>query len=335
MPTEAGTAVAEVRSPGTGVARSGESAGPDGVLLVDKPSGITSHDVVDALRRVFGTRAIGHTGTLDPAASGLMILLVGKATKIAPFISGMDKCYRAEIRLGQTSDTGDAEGNLTLTADPSSVTHEKITSVLQSLQGEISLKIPAYAAVRSHGKRRYELARAGEDVPALDRVSRIDSAVLLSFANPIVTVRVRCASGTYIRSYAEAIGQALACGAYLAGLRREEIGPWHVDDAKSIATLESARPDDRQTLSLRPIEEFLLFAKVRIADEFVPAITMGQPITRRMIAAIDGRFAAGDTVVACAPSGRAIAALTALSDSTSVVGDSLTAVMFQYRRVLI
>jgi len=335
MQIETETTVSAAISPGVPVTRSRNPGEPCGVILVDKPAGITSHDVVDALRRVCRIRAVGHTGTLDPAASGLMIMLVGKATKIAPFVSGMGKCYRALIHLGQVSDTGDAEGRLTASGDPASVTHERLIAVLHNLVGDVSLKIPAFAAVRTRGKRRYELARAGQDVPPLERTATILSADLLTFENPAVTVRVRCSAGTYIRSYAEAIGEALGCGAYLAGLRREEFGPWHVDEAVSLSELETSAQGSANVPALRSIEEFLTFAKARVLDESVPAVTMGQPITAGMIARLEGPFDNGDTVLLCDSSGRALAIVTANFDSNQRLNDCPSGELFSYRRVLV
>ena len=309
--------------------------GPSGVLLVDKPTGITSHDVVDVVRRVYRTRSVGHTGTLDPAASGLMILLLGKGTKIALFVSGLAKCYCASIQLGQVSDTGDAEGHLSEAGDLSNVTRERVDAVLQSLHGDIALRIPAYAAVHTNGKRRYELARAGQTVPPMERIASIFSTGLLAFGKPAITIRVHCATGTYIRSLAETIGEMLGCGAFLAGLRREEVGQWHVDDAITIHDLESLDRNGDRSAALRAIEEFLPFPKVRVQGEFMPSIVMGRPITPAAISNIEGHFAIGDPVTVCDAVGHAIAMVTARFDSPQWPDRLPTGELFTYRRVLV
>ncbi len=310
------------------------SGGPTGVLLIDKPTGITSHDVVDVLRRVYGIRAIGHTGTLDPAASGLMIMLLGRATKIAPFVSGLDKCYQAGIYLGKTSDTGDAEGDLSDSGDPSSITDDMVVSVLKKLQGEIALKIPPFAAVHTEGKRRYELARSGKTPPPLARNAQIESAELVAFANPMLTIRVRCSAGTYIRSYAEAVGDALGCGAYLASLHREEIGQWHIRDAVSLRQLTHDNRGEDPLNRLLSLEEFLPWARVHVTDEAILMIANGRSITPEMICKVEGTFVSGDSVLICAPKLGAIAITTAKCDSQSCSEGDTTSDLFAYQRVL-
>jgi tRNA pseudouridine55 synthase len=305
------------------------------VLLVDKPAGITSHDLVDALRRIYRIRAVGHTGTLDPTASGLMIMLFGKGTKIAPFVTSMSKCYHALIHLGWVSDSGDAEGRLTQVGDSSALTQKQVEKVVRSLTGDVSLKVPALAAVHTGGKRRYELTRAGRDVPSLERCAAILSADLLAFDNPAITIRVRCSAGTYIRSYAERIGEVLGCGAYLSGLRREEIGPWHVHEAVSLSELKTSGPGSGQPPPLRTIGEFLTFAKARVFDDSVQSVAMGRPVVAGMIADLEGQFISDDTVLLCDTSGHALAVVTALFDSDKWPVECPPGGLFSYRRVLI
>lgn len=291
--------------------------------------------MVDVLRKIFRIRAIGHTGTLDPSATGLMIMLLGRATKIAPFISGLDKCYQAGICLGKLSDTGDAEGRLTDSGDASAISKDNAESALQTLRGRIALKIPSYAAVHSDGKRRYEIARAGQTPPPLEREALIHSAGIVSFENPVLTIRIRCSAGTYIRSYAEAVGDALGCGAYLASLHREEIGSWRVRDAIPLRRPVASERGEDCLGALRPLEEFLPFPRVYVRDGTAPFIANGRSITPAMVSTIDGAFGATDNVLICGPDKRAIAIVTARFDSSTWPPGNLPGELFTYQRVLI
>ena len=205
-----------------------------GFLLIDKPSGPTSHDIVDQVRRALKTRRVGHSGTLDPFASGLLILAVGKATKEISKFVGLDKTYEATIRLGATSDTMDRTGRIVGSdpkgSDPGSA---KVSEILKKFRGEIDQTPPMYSAKKIGGRKLYELARRGEVVerkPVKITIHEIES---LSYEWPLVKIRTRVSSGTYIRALAHDIGAALGCGAYLEELRRTRIGDYKVEDAIS------------------------------------------------------------------------------------------------------
>lgn len=216
---------------------------PNGVLLVDKPGGITSHDVVARARRALNTRKIGHAGTLDPMATGLLILGVGPATRLLTFIVGLDKTYEATIRLGVATDSDDADGIETARADAGALaaaSDEAIAASIAALTGEISQVPSTVSAIKVGGKRAYDLARAGEQVELKSRdvtVSRFDVLATRRAQGVIdVDVVVDCTSGTYIRALARDLGAALGVGGHLTALRRTRIGPFQVADAATEIT---------------------------------------------------------------------------------------------------
>lgn len=212
---------------------------PSGFLLVDKPVGPTSHDIVDRARRALGTRKVGHAGTLDPFASGLLILGVGKATKELSRVVGLDKEYQAKMKFGATSDTMDRTGKIapslkvsdTLVSDAKVPGTADLEAVLAAFRGEIDQVPPMYSAKKVGGKKLYELAREGKEIERKPVRVTIHELELVSFDWPFASLRVRVSSGTYIRALADDIGKSLGCGAYLEELRRTKIGPYDVNDA--------------------------------------------------------------------------------------------------------
>lgn len=211
----------------------------EGLLLVDKPKGWTSFDVVNYVRRIVAqiegkkprNVKVGHTGTLDPAATGLLVLCVGKYTKKVPTLIRHDKTYIADIKFGFTSSTGDSEGNIEQRAESKEQGREAVEGVLQQFVGEITQIPPAFSALKVNGKRAYELAREGKEVKLKPRSAIIHSIDLLQFDWPNVQIRCCVGSGTYIRTLAEDIGERLGVGAYLTDLRRTEVDIWNVGDA--------------------------------------------------------------------------------------------------------
>lgn len=211
----------------------------DSVLLIDKPAGITSFGVVARVRRrlseQLGKKAkVGHTGTLDPFATGLMIIVTGKECRNAMNYSKLDKEYEATIRLGQTSTTGDPEGEVT-NVSTDIPTRDAVEAALEQFKGEITQRPPMFSAIKINGRRAYDLARKGEVVEIPERQVTIFSLELLDYTYPDVHIRVHVSSGTYIRSLAEDIGKALGTGAYCAELRRTKVAEWSVTDADAIA----------------------------------------------------------------------------------------------------
>lgn len=214
-----------------------------GLLLVDKPTGITSHDAVLALRRILpkGTK-VGHTGTLDPMANGLLILLVGPATKAAAGYQRLPKVYAGRIRLGLATDSGDMDGKLVRESLVPELDAAFVRRALESFVGAIEMPPPAYSAVKYKGRPLYAWARAGVTVPLKNRACEIYSWELLGWASPDIEFRLHCSHGTYARSLAIALGDKLGCAAVLHALRRERIGGHRIEDAMSVAEMAQAAP---------------------------------------------------------------------------------------------
>jgi len=212
-----------------------------GVLVVDKPIGLTSHDVVQIIRRGTGIRRAGHTGTLDPRASGVLVVLVGPAVRLSEYVSASNKRYQATIRLGSSTDTYDADGTVTSpTVSVDNITEEQFDEVLQRFVGTIEQVPPPYSAVKVKGRKAYEMARQGEEVDLEPRTIEVYSLEILEWAPPEVVVDVYCSSGTYVRSLAHDLGNALGCGAHLIGLRRTKSGRFTLRDAVPLRRLQEA-----------------------------------------------------------------------------------------------
>ena len=207
----------------------------DGLLLIDKPPGMTSHDVVDRIRRQFKMRRVGHGGTLDPAATGLLILLLGRATRHARVLLGADKTYVGTLLLGQATDTQDAEGKVLSTRDVPPLTREQIEQACARFRGQIDQEVPAYSAVRIQGKRFYDLARAGQPVPRRVRRVTVHELKVQEIRLPEVDLQVTCSSGTYVRTLCADIGEALGCGGHLKRLGRTQVGPFRLSEAVRLA----------------------------------------------------------------------------------------------------
>lgn len=238
----------------------------DGVLIIDKPAGFTSHDAVARMRKILNERRVGHTGTLDPFATGVLVILIGQATRLAQFLSGADKQYHAVVRLGFRTDTADVTGKPV--ASPTkenwsaSVTNEAIEAACKDLRGEIDQVPPMFSAKKQGGKKLYELARRGEEVERAPRRVTIHSLELASTFGPAlernadgtidVAIEVTCSAGTYIRTLAEDFGGRLGVGAHLATLRRTRAGNFHLNDALQITELESRPPAALREMLLSP-----------------------------------------------------------------------------------
>ena len=206
-----------------------------GVLNIDKPQGLTSHDVVDEVRKLTGTQQVGHTGTLDPMATGVLVLCIGRGTKIAQYLVGLDKEYEAEMMLGVATSTYDATGEKHVVEGATIPSRDSIEAALQKFVGEILQIPPPYSAVKVKGKRLYEYARQGLNVKLNGRKVKINSIKLLSYVPPRARFVASVGSGTYIRSLCHDIGQGLGCGAHLTALRRSRVGCFLIKDALSLA----------------------------------------------------------------------------------------------------
>ena len=211
----------------------------DGILLIDKPAGMTSFGVVARIRRVLSERAgkkvkVGHTGTLDPFATGLLILVIGKECKNAGSYSKLDKVYEATIHLGQNSTTGDPEGEIS-DISGKAPSETEIKKTLSNFTGEITQRPPVYSAIKINGQRAYNLARKGKVVEMPMRQVTISSLELVEYNYPEIIIRTHVSSGTYVRSLAEDVGKELKVGAYCKQLRRLEINKWRVEDARKLS----------------------------------------------------------------------------------------------------
>jgi tRNA pseudouridine55 synthase len=251
-----------------------------GVLVVDKPVGMTSHDVVQAIRMGTGIRRAGHTGTLDPRASGVLVILVGPAVRLSEYVSASDKRYQAVIRLGASTDTYDADGRFTQQANaPINVTEQQFEETLKQFIGEIEQTPPPYSAVKVQGRRAYDMARQGEEVDLAPRKITVHHLEVLEWAPPEVVVDVHCSSGTYVRSLANDMGNALGCGAYLIGLRRTKSGRFSLRDATPLRKLQEAFQIGNWYQLLIPAAEALAdWPAIELDPDQVEAIKHGHRI---------------------------------------------------------
>jgi tRNA pseudouridine55 synthase len=224
----------------------------DGVLLLDKPQGMTSNAALQTARRLLNAAKAGHTGTLDPMATGLLPLTFGEATKFSQMLLDADKTYEATVQLGSETDTGDAEGQVIATA-PVAVDEAALCAVLPRFRGEIEQVPPMYSALKRDGKPLYEYARAGIELEREARRVTIHALTLVEFEGTRFRIRVDCSKGTYIRTLAIDLGRALGCGAHLAALRRTRIGAFDLADALTMARLEAVAPEARDAL-LAPVD---------------------------------------------------------------------------------
>lgn len=227
----------------------------DGVLLLDKPYAMTSNAALQTARRLLNAQKAGHTGTLDPLASGLLALTFGEATKFSADLLHADKTYIAGIKLGQKTTTGDLEGDF-LQTRPVRVNRADIEKTLNAFRGDILQVPPMFSALKRDGKTLYDLAREGVSIEREARSVRIEKLEILEFADELLTVKVTCSKGTYIRVLAEDIGEALGCGAHLASLRRTKVGALSLEDAVTLQALETMSVDERLA-TLKPLDALM------------------------------------------------------------------------------
>ena len=250
-----------------------------GALVVDKPIGLTSHDVVQIIRRGTNIRRAGHTGTLDPRASGVLVVLLGPAVRLSEYVSASDKRYQAVIQFGSTTDTYDADGQI-LTTNPVDITEEQLDQALQQFIGEIEQVPPPYSAVKVKGRKAYEMARAGEEVNLQPRKITVYTLELLEWSSPEAVIDVYCSSGTYIRSLANDLGKILGCGAHLAGLRRTKSGRFTLRDAVPLRKLRETFEDSTWYQYLIPAAEALSdWPSIELTEEQMDSIRHGHRIT--------------------------------------------------------
>jgi tRNA pseudouridine55 synthase len=282
----------------------GEAPGASGFLVVDKPAGWTSHDAVDAARAWFGTRRVGHLGTLDPLATGVLPLAIRDATRLVAFLEGGEKSYAGAIRLGEATDTLDAEGRVTRRHEGPLPDEAAVRAALAGFLGEISQIPPMYSAVKRGGVPLHRLARQGREVERAPKRVRIDRLELVKYAPPDVEIRVDCSAGTYVRVLAADVGERLGCGAHLASLRRTRSGPF--TDAQALSPALLSREAEAGTLEARllPAVNVLGFPALRLAAGEVVRVAHGGEIR-----APDAPITPGTRVCALDPRGELVAIL--------------------------
>lgn len=249
----------------------------NGFVVIDKPAGITSHDVVSRVRRILGTRKVGHTGTLDPFATGVLPVAVNDGTKAIPFLDEGVKCYEAVLQMGVATDTLDMTGTVLRTADWLLVTREDVVSVLKRFTGHLSQIPPMYSAIKQGGQPLYKLARQGQVVERTAREIDIHSLELLSFVPPFLSFRVVCSRGTYVRTLADDMGEMLGCGGALKELRRIASGPFEISAAVSLEGLEkAAQLGTLETLTVSPYAALSHLPDVPLNDSGLALVRHGR-----------------------------------------------------------
>ncbi len=276
----------------------------DGILNIDKPPGKTSFGIVAMIKRLSGEKHVGHAGTLDPDATGVLPVCLGKGTRIVEFLVDTTKVYRAEIELGAVTDTYDASGKVIRRGDASKIDRSTVESALESFLGSIQQTPPMYSAVKHKGKPLYSLARAGIEVTRKSRTVKVHRLELLEWNHPVFSIEVECGKGTYIRSLANDLGQALGCGAYLKSLVRTRCGIFDIKDAVGMSKLEEAFRHGYWEQFMYPVDIVLQDFKAVVLDEDTEAsVRNGSPVVLENTAgeggtkqrycrayAVDGRF---------------------------------------------
>lgn len=257
-------------------------AAKDGIMLIDKPTGMTSHDVVDFLRGQLRIRRVGHTGILDPNATGLMLMLVGKGTKFSSFLTDLPKRYVARFAFGAATDTYDAEGKIVSRAEPGDMKRADFEKILQEFSGEIEQIVPPFSAAKRDGVPLYKLARKGKTVTPRHKMVRIDNIEIVDFDWPEVALDISCSPGTYVRSMAHQMGEMLRCGSHLKNLRRLEVGQFNVSAA--LTPEEVSRTDDLSRL-IKPLKDALpTHPAIHIKPQYYGAVLSGRPLVKKFIA---------------------------------------------------
>lgn len=250
-----------------------------GILNINKPVGRTSFSIVSAVKRLCRERHAGHSGTLDPLAEGVLPVCLGRATRVAEYLLGSKKSYRAAVEFGSETDTGDAEGQVINHGDVSSINRDKVSTALAGFRGQIQQTPPMYSALKHHGRPLYKYAREGVVIERKSRTAEIYNLELLSWEAPVAVIDITCSHGTYIRSLAVDLGQVLGCGAHLKNLVRHRCGPFDISASVTLPALEEAVQRGDWEALLYPVDSVLqdwpaLYAGLEIAE----AIRHGRPV---------------------------------------------------------
>jgi len=253
----------------------------NGILLLDKPMGMTSNAALQRVKRLYQARKAGHTGSLDPLATGLLPVCLGEATKVSAFLLDADKHYQVRVRLGITTSTADAEGEVIATASVEGVDEAHIRALLPRFTGEIEQLPPMYSAVKHKGERLYNLARQGIEVERELRRITIHRLELTDWAPPELSLDLHCSKGTYVRTLAEDLGRAAGCGAHVSALRRHGVGPYNAAGMVTLAALEAQAEQGLEALDalLRPMQSALAhWPELRVSDDVAYYLKQGQPV---------------------------------------------------------
>ncbi len=306
-----------------------------GVLLVNKPTGMTSHDVIDELRRILDTKRIGHTGTLDPGAEGVMLICINQATKVAQFLTDMDKEYQAVIKLGVTTDTYDRAGRVIRTEEDLNISMEEIKKTILSFTGRIQQTPPIYSAIKQNGKRLYQYARENKKVEARRREVEIKKLEILNIDIPWVHLKIACSKGTYIRSLAFDIGEKLGCGAHLFSLCRTRIGPFRWEDSLGLEKITDIQADGGIKSVLLPIEKAIgHLPSVVVSESFAEKVKDGIPLKSSSVLAVEGDIKANQTISLKNEQKRIIAVGKALANTKDFLNLNSGNRLFEYLRVI-
>jgi tRNA pseudouridine55 synthase len=285
----------------------------DGILNINKPAGKTSFGAVAAVKRLTGERHTGHAGTLDPDATGVLPVCLGKATRVVEFLMDNTKTYRAEIELGMTTDTFDSSGKTVSRGDVSGIDSSKLGKTLDAFRGKIQQTPPMFSALKYRGQPLYRLARSGINIERKSRPVQIYRLELIDWQPPLVTLEIECSKGTYIRTLANDLGEALGCGAYLKNLVRTRYGIFDIKDAITLTQLEEDGNKGDWQKNLYPIDSVLGEIEVMVVDEEgEAAIKTGSPVNT---CESDTRIAEGKYRRAYNKDGRFLAILTCDKDS--------------------
>lgn len=251
---------------------------PEGILVINKEPGYTSQDVVSKLRGILHMKRIGHTGTLDPAAEGVLPVCLGSATKACQYLTDHDKEYKACLQLGITTDTQDLTGKVLSQSDPSKITREQIEAAVKQFTGDILQVPPMYSALKVNGVRLYEMARKGRTVERKPRQIHIESIVIEKIELPYVDLNVRCSKGTYIRTLCEDIGKALGVGGAMAHLQRTRVGRFSLQDALTLAEVEKAKEAGNLEDHILPVDQVFPYEHVCVKPESVRFLVNGNAL---------------------------------------------------------
>ncbi len=313
-----------------------DALGGEGLLNLNKPRGLTSYDVVARVRKLTHIARVGHSGTLDPQASGVLLIGLGKGTKLTQFLHELPKTYRATLRLGVRTDTHDAAGKVLAVRAVGPLAWDDVSATLTHFQGSIEQLPPMYSALKWRGQRLYTLARQGIEVERQPRRVQIFRLALLTLTPETLTLEVECSSGTYIRVLADDIGERLGYGAHLTELMRTAVGPFILDQALALEALQEAVRQGAWQAHLIPLAEGVAaFPAIVVTSTAAQALTRGIPPALEEVCYVEGSFAVGGTVTVRGPDGRLLAVGAAMFRAAELgrVPHAIPAV--QLRRVLI